>query len=343
MRTMTIMNQGGWLGLALILGATVPAALAQQSTSASYPVYQVTNAPEPIATSPASGATPAPPPSAPAQRSAADLQKLAEPIALYPDPLISIVLPAAAYPLEVVKAARFVKNTNNIPKVDDQPWDENVKSVAKIPQVVSMMDSNLSWTIDLGEAFVDQPKELMDAIQALRALAQKAGTLQTTPQQVVTVTNIVVIQTNVTQVVTVTNEIVQIYPANPQVVYVPTYPPTVYYPPPAYVYNPYAPLVTFGVGIAVGAIIANNCNWHSGGVYVGHYGAVAWSGGYHGDVNVNVNHNYNQNVNVNNSGNVSGSGNRPNQPPGQGNRPNQPPGQGNRPSQLQPRAEVAAR
>ena len=69
------------------------------------------------------------------------------------------------------------------------------------------------------------------------------------------------------QVVVVTNTIVQIQPSNPQVVYVPTYnPPTVYYPPPAYVYNPYAPLVTFGAGVAVGAIIANNCDWHHGGL-----------------------------------------------------------------------------
>ena len=150
MRTMIKMKRGGWLGLALILGATVPAALAQQPTSPSYPVYQVTSAPAPTAASPAPAATPVPPPSAPAQRSAADLQKLAEPIALYPDPLISIVLPSAVYPLEVVQAARFVKNTNNIPKVDDQPWDENVKSVAKFPEVIAKMDADLSWTADLG-------------------------------------------------------------------------------------------------------------------------------------------------------------------------------------------------
>ena len=70
--------------------------------------------------------TPAPPPSAGAKRSAADLQKLVEPIALHPDPLLAVMLPAAAYPLEIVQAARFVKDTNNIPKVDEQPWDENV-------------------------------------------------------------------------------------------------------------------------------------------------------------------------------------------------------------------------
>src|SRR5262249_38549139 len=201
-----------------------------------------------------------------------------------------IMLPASAYPLEIVQAARFVKDTNNIPKLDDQPWDENVKEVARIPEAIQKMNDDLSWTIELGQAFVDQPKELMDAIQALRHKAQKAGTLQTTPQQVITVTNVIVTQTNISQVVYVTNQVVQIQPANPQVIYVPTYPYTVYYPPPAYVYNPYAPLVTFGVGIAVGAIIANNCNWYHGCVY---------RGGYYGNVNVNVNRNVNINRNVN--------------------------------------------
>ena len=89
------------------------------------------------------------------------------------------------------------------------------------------------------------------------------------------------------QVVVVTNTVVQIAPASSSVVYVPTYNPyTVYYPPPAYVYNPVAPLVTFGVGMAMGAIIANNCNWYGGGCY-------------HGNVNVNVNNNFNQNNNIN--------------------------------------------
>jgi hypothetical protein len=225
--------------------------------------------------------TASPPPSAPAQRSKAELEKLVMPIALHPDPLISIILPAAAYPLEIVQAARFVKDTNNIPKVKQQAWDDNVKAVAELPDLIAKMDSDLSWTVALGQAFIDQPKELMDTIQELRAKAQKAGTLRTTAQQIVTVTNVVVVQTNVAQVVTVTNQIVQVQPANPQVVYVPTYPTTVYYPPPSYVYDPYAPLVTFGVGIAIGAIIANNCDWHGGCVWVG-------GGGYHGDVDIDI-------------------------------------------------------
>jgi hypothetical protein len=293
MRTMTEIKCGEWLGLALILCATMPAALAQQPTSPSYPVYKVTNAPAPAAESPAPASTPAPPPSAPAQRSAAELEKLVAPIALYPDPLIATILPASVYPLEIVQAARFVANTNNLANLDAQPWDENVKAVARVPAVIQKMNDDLTWTMDLGEAFLAQDKAVMDAIQSMRGKAQKAGTLQTTPQQVVTVTNMVVERTVEQQVVVVTNTIVQIQPSNPQVVYVPTYNPyTVYYPPPAYVYNPIAPLLTFGAGIAVGAIIANNCNWYHGGCY-------------HNDVNVNVNNNFNQNNNFNRNNNAN--------------------------------------
>jgi hypothetical protein len=216
----------------------------------------------------APAAAPAPPPSAPAKLAASELEKLAMPIALHPDALISVILPASVYPVEIVQAARFVKDTNNIPKVDEQPWDANVKAVAKFPELIAKMDADLGWTVKLGQAFLDQPKELMDVIQDLRAKAQKAGTLRTTPQQIVTVTNIIVLETNYTQVVTVTNQIVQVAPANPQVVYVPSYPPTVYYPPPTYVYDPVTPLVTFGIGMMWGAAIANNhCDWHYGGVY----------------------------------------------------------------------------
>ena len=255
--------------------------------SLSFVAFAAGQAPAP--TQPA--ATPAPPPAAPPKRSAADLEKLVAPIALYPDPLIATILPASVYPLEIVQAARFVADTNNLANLDAQPWDENVKAVARVPDVIQKMNEELTWTMELGEAFLAQDKEVMDAIQSMRAKAQKAGTLQTTPQQVVVVTNLVVEKTVEQQVVVVTNTIVQIQPANPQVIYVPTYPPTVYYPPPAYVYNPYAPLVTFAAGVAVGAIIANNCDWHHGGCY-------------HSDVNINVNNNYNRNVNASRNANT---------------------------------------
>jgi len=247
--------------------------------------------PAPPTAAPAS--TPAPPPSAPAKRSAADLEKLVAPLALFPDPLIATMLPASVYPLEIVQAARFVADTNNIAKLDAQPWDQNVKAVARIPDAIKKMNDDLAWTMELGDAFLAQDKDVMDSIQNLRGKAQKAGTLQTTPQQVVVVTNLVVVQTNATRVVTVTNQIVQIQPSNPSVVYVPTYnPTTVYYPPPAYVYDPIAPLVTFTAGVAMGAIIANNCDW--------------WHGGcYHGDVDVDRNVNRNVNRNTDRAGNTA--------------------------------------
>jgi uncharacterized membrane protein YgcG len=251
----------------------------------------------------------APPPSAPAQRSAAELEKLAAPIALYPDPLIATILPAAAYPLEIVQAARFVADTNNLAKLDAQPWDENVKAVAAVPAAIQKLNDDLPWTISLGEAFIAQPKELMDTIQNLRAKAQSLGTLKTTPQQVVIVTNYVVVQTNITQVVMVTNQVVQIQSANPQVIYVPAYDPWyVYYPPPVYYVGP-PPVVTFAVGVTVGLIIANNCDWHGGGIYVGHHGAVVWGGGgyHHSDVDIDIN----RNVNINNNHNTINNVNRP--------------------------------
>jgi hypothetical protein len=237
------------------------------------------------------------------QRSEADLEKLVAPIALYPDPLIATLLPASAYPIEIVQAARFIKDTNNIPNVDSQPWDQSVKALARFPDVIQKMNDDLNWTTDLGQAFVEDQKGVMGAIQAMRGKAEQAGSLKTTPQQVVVVTNNVTEKTVEQQIVYVTNTIVEIQPAQPEVIYVPQYNPAVVYAPPPPGQVMAASVISFGVGMAVGAVIANNCNWHSGGVYVGPRGGVAWAGGYHGDVNVNrnvnVNQNYNRNVNVN--------------------------------------------
>lgn len=229
------------------------------------------------------------PPSAPAQLSETDLQKLVAPIALYPDPLLATLLPASAYPLDIVKAARFIKDTNNIPKVDSQPWDSNVKALAHFPDVLNKMNDDIDWTSDLGDAFVNDQKGVMNAIQVMRNKAQQAGNLKTTPQQVVTVTNDVVQQTVNQQVVVVTNTVVQIQPANPGVVYVPYYNPTVVYAAPAPGYYAAASMMSFGAGMMWGAAVANSCNWHSG--------------------DVNINHNYNRNVNVNNNARANGNWN----------------------------------
>jgi len=212
--------------------------------------------------------------------------------------LISIILPAAVFPVEIVVAARFVKNTNNLSKVEEQSWDDSVKAVAKFPELVAKMDADLEWTVALGQAFLEQRKELMDTIQALRLKAQQAGTLKTTEQQNVIVTNSVVEKTVEERVVVVTNTVVQIVPSNPEVIYVPSYPPTVYYPPPVYAagypayygygYYPYAPLMTFSAGVFWGAAFSshwNNCDWNGG------------------DININNSRNIGNNNNINRGGN----------------------------------------
>lgn len=230
-----------------------------------------------------------PPPSSAPKISPADLEQLLMPIALYPDPLLATVLPASVFPLEIVQAARFLQDTNNAAKIDEQPWDDTVKAVARIPDALKKLNDDLPWTIQLGEAFLAQDKDVMDTIQALRLKAQKAGTLQNSGQQNIIVTNTVVEKTVEQQVVVVTNTVVQIQPSNPEIVYVPSYPPTVYAPPPGYVYNPVAPLVTFTAGVAMGAIIANNCDWNNGGCH--------WGGN---DIDIERNSNINVNRNVNN-------------------------------------------
>jgi len=119
-RTMKIQH------LLLMLSLTLAACAEGQAPPAS-------QAPPPV--------EPAPPPAAPPQRSAADLEKLVAPIALYPDPLLATLLPASVYPLEIVQAARFVTDTNNLAKLDEQPWDDNVKAVARVPEAMSSSSS----------------------------------------------------------------------------------------------------------------------------------------------------------------------------------------------------------
>jgi len=193
------------------------------------------------------------------------LEQLAAPIALYPDPLLAQVMMASTYPLEVVQAARFVKDNPNLKgdqldeKLKDQTWDDSVKSLVAFPQVLSLMDQKVDWVQKLGDAVLAQQKELMDAIQRLRARAQKEGNLKSTPEQTVTVEpaaaapppapgqppppQTVVVQQQPAQVIT-------IEPTNPQVVYVPSYNPTVAYGawpyPAAPPYSPYPPGYAFG-------------------------------------------------------------------------------------------------
>ncbi|MBX3388090.1 MAG: DUF3300 domain-containing protein [Phycisphaeraceae bacterium] len=255
--------------------------------------------------------------SAPAQTPAGDklspeqLDQLVAPIALYPDDLLTQMLMASTYPIEIVQADRWVKAHTDLKgdalakALESETWDASVKSLVQFPDVLSMMSEKLDITSKIGDAFISQQKDVMDAVQRLRAKAQQAGNLQSNQQQTVTVqpaaagsqTQTIIIQ-----------------PADPQVVYVPQYNPTVVYgawPYPAYPPYPYYPpgyvagtaALSFGIGVACGAIWSNNswghCNWNNGSVNINR------------NVNINNTNINNANINRNNTNvnrnNASGS------------------------------------
>ena len=192
-----------------------------------------------------------------------ELDQLLAPIALYPDALLAQILMGSTYPLEVVQAARWVKAYPNVsgPQLEEamqqQPWDPSVKSLTAFPQVLAMMDGNLEWTQRLGEAFLAQQPDVMATVQTLRAKAQAAGYLQSTPQQTV------IAEPQVIRIEPVTPQIVYVPVYNPTVVYgpwwYPAYPPYYWYPP-GYVVG--ASVFSFGIGLAVGAVLWGGFDWH---------------------------------------------------------------------------------
>ncbi|HVO01759.1 MAG TPA: DUF3300 domain-containing protein [Candidatus Cybelea sp.] len=185
-----------------------------------------------------------------------DLRALVAPVALYPDELLAIVLPAATQPLQIVEAQRFLEQRKSDPNLQpDQNWDPAILALINYPDVVKKMNDDLGWTQQLGNAIMDQQKDVLDAIQAARVSASGAGYLQSTPQQTVTTENNTVV----------------IKSADPEVIYVPQYDPApvventyVNYPPPAYS-EPYpyysAPAATFFTGMFVGAAFAYGFDW----------------------------------------------------------------------------------
>jgi hypothetical protein len=234
--------------------------------------------------------------------SQAQLEALVAPIALYPDSLVSQILMASTYPLEVSEATNWLRANSNLKgdtlnnALQQQNWDASVKSLVSFPPVLEMMGSQLSWTQNLGNAVLAQQSDTMAAIQALRAKAKKSGSLQSNAQQTVTTQG------------GGSSETIIIQPTNPQVVYVPSYNPTVVYgawPYPAYPPAAYYPpgyvagtaLLSFGIGMAVGAALWGGCHW-------GGYG-----GGNSLTVNNNTYNNFNRNTNNNWNGNKNGTSN----------------------------------
>ena len=239
---------------------------------------------QPPAASPAAAATPVA-----KTFSQQDLDRLLAPIALYPDALLAQILMASTYPLEVVEAARWAKANPKVTgkALEDamakQTWDPAVRSLTAVPQVLQQMNENLDWMQKLGDAFLAQQQDVMDTVQGLRARADATGNLKTSAQQVV--------RTEVQG----SQKIYVVESPKPEVVYVPTYNPTVvygswWYPtPPYYVYPPayvYPPGLAFATGVVVGAAIWGACNWGWG------RGSV--------DVNVNRYNSFNR-TNISNS------------------------------------------
>ncbi|MEW6252490.1 MAG: DUF3300 domain-containing protein, partial [Planctomycetota bacterium] len=216
------------------------------------------------AQAPAGDATPAP-----IKLGAEELQKLVAPIALYPDALLAHILPASTAGVDVVQAARFLRKNNGKaePKPDAQ-WNTSVFVLLHFPDVLYRMDENLDWTDKLGQAVLAQQADVMKAIQQVRAAATAKGMLQSNDKQKV------VVQEGAIEVV----------PANPQTVYVPTYNPSV-----VVVEDDdddddsasaAAAAVGFGAGVVVGALLDNDdCDWYGGwvvhGAYPVHYGTYA--------------------------------------------------------------------
>jgi Protein of unknown function (DUF3300) len=166
-----------------------------------------------------------------------ELDNLLAPVALYPDPLLAQVLVAATFPDQIDDAARFVRADSDPSDVDGQPWDVSVQAVAHYPTVLQMMDDNLDWTTSLGQAYVNQAVDVMASVQRLRARAQAAGNLASSPQM---------------EVVSSGGDI-EIWPAQPQYLYVPAYDPAVVYFQRSGLY--------FGVGFVIGAWLNNDFDW----------------------------------------------------------------------------------
>src|SRR5271165_2734259 len=237
------------------------------------------------------------------------LYQLVAPIALFPDNLVAMVLAASTFPDQVTAAYQWLQQNSSLKgqqlteAANQQPWDNSVKGLTQFSDVLNQMATNLSWTSALGDAYYNIPQSVMNAVQVMRQRAYQAGNLKSTQQQNVTVQNQAPGSAGPapassgeaqTTIVQPPSQTIVIQPAQPEVVYVPTYNPTVVYgapvpPPPGYSTGALVAtsLISFGVGVAVGAAMSNSCcgwGWNS------------WGCGWHNSAVV-----YNRNVYVSNS------------------------------------------
>ena len=231
------------------------------------------------------------------------LDSLVAPIALYPDPLLAQVLAASTYPLEIIQLQQWLAQHKDLKDkaleeaVMKQDWDPSVQGLAAMPDVVKRLADDVQWVTDLGNAFLAQQSDVMDAVQRMRAKAKAQGNLKSGEQMKV--------ETKVVE----SKQVIVIEQANPQVVYVPSYNPTVVYGAPVYPYPPiaYPPpgyyaagmALSFGVGLAMGAA------WGGGWGYNSNWGG-------NNNITINNNNNYNRNSNINGGNRTNVSGGRGN-------------------------------
>jgi Protein of unknown function (DUF3300) len=243
-------------------GPSYPASSYQAPTyqSPAYQAQAAPPAPQAQASTTYSSQNPA---TEPVPLSADQLDSLVAPIALYPDALVAQVLAAAANPDHIAYADDWLAQNKNLSgqalaqAVDQQSWDPSVKALTQFPSVLDNLAHNLSWTSSLGQAFANQQADVMAAVQTMRARARAAGTLQSNPQITVS---------------TPARNTIVIQPANPQVIYVPQYNPTIVYGAPIVVpYYVPPPLPVASVGLYFGAPITIGA-WFGGGGWGGGFG-----------------------------------------------------------------------
>src|SRR5246500_2782780 len=227
------------------------------------------------------------------------LDSLVAPIALYPDPLLSQTLVASTYPLEIIQLQQWLEKNKTLKDkaladaVQKEPWDASIQAMAALPDVVKQLAENIKWTTDLGNAFLAQQSDVMDAVQRMRKKAMDGGNLKSSEQQKVETKEVE------------SKQVIVIEQASPDVVYVPSYNPTVVYGAPAYPYPPiaYPPAgyyaagmaISFGIGIAMGAAWGGGWGYHN-----------SWGG--NNDITINRNNTFVNNSNRQNVSNRSATG-----------------------------------
>jgi hypothetical protein len=230
------------------------------------------------------------------------LDALVAPIALYPDPLLSQTLVAATYPLEIMQLQQWLQKNAGLKDqaladaVSKQPWDPSIQAMAALPEVVKRLSDDIQWTTDLGNAFLAQQSDVMDAVQRMRGKAEGSGALASNEQQTV--------ETRVVD----NKSVIVVEQADPEVVYVPSYNPVAVYGPPVYpypsiYYPPYsgvvaASAISFGVGVAMGAAWGGGWGWGAG-----------WG---NNDIDVNFDNSFNRNSDFNRSNLSANRGTRSN-------------------------------